>query len=153
MNAPRAIFQYLDDQHALLELGLGAIERAVAGHAFVDAGRRLAAFQGHLRRYVRAEEKVLFPIYEGLPSMQLEPTTRMREEHGQLARMLVSLAPIVRGEDEGRALEALATVRDVLFLHGLKENWMIYPRLVDAMPAAVQESMIRALREGARPAS
>ncbi len=153
MNAQRSIQQYLDDQHALLELGLSAQERSIAAHDFFDAHQRLDGFRAHLDRYVRGEERVLFPFYEHLPSVRHEPIARLRQEHGHLRRMIAALAKVIDQRDASRALDALATLRSVLLVHGAKEDWLIYPRVVDAMPRWTQDMMIRALRDGARFAS
>jgi iron-sulfur cluster repair protein YtfE (RIC family) len=150
MNAQLPIQQYLDDQHALLELGLTAIERAVAARETTDARHRLAGFRAHFDRYVRNEERVLFPIYERLPSVAHEPIARMREEHGSLRRMIARVFATLDRRETARALELLGALRSVLLVHGAKEDWVIYPRVVDALPAAAQVSMMRALREGTR---
>ncbi|HEU4730797.1 MAG TPA: hemerythrin domain-containing protein [Kofleriaceae bacterium] len=153
MNAQRSMQQYLDDQHALLELGLAGLEGSLAAGAFFDARMRLAGFRAHLGRYVRGEERVLFPIYEQLPAVPREPTARMRREHGHLRRMIARLGAIIDRKDAPRGLTVLGALRDVLFVHSVKEDWLIYPSLVDAMPAPKQDAIVRALRDGARFAS
>lgn len=150
MNAHQSMQQYLADQHDLLELGLSAIERSLTARDFADARLRLAGFGAHLGRYVRGEERVLFPIYEHLPSVRREPTTRMRQEHGRLRHMIAALGAIIDGADAPRGLAALGALRDVLLVHSMKEDWMIYPLLADLMPERRQDSMISALRDGAK---
>lgn len=153
MTVQRSIQQYLDDQHALLELGLAALERSLVARDFVDASERLAGFHAHLRRYVRGEERILFPVYERLPSVRREQTARMRLEHGHLRRMVAALAATLDRGDVRAGLHALGALRDVLLVHGVKEDWLIYPSLVDSMPASTQDEVVRALRDGARLAS
>jgi iron-sulfur cluster repair protein YtfE (RIC family) len=148
-TAHLAIQTYLDDQHALLELWLTALRRALAARAFVDTRSRLAGFRAHLGRYMRGEERVLFPLYERLPSAGPASTAGMRQEHGDLLRMVDALGALVDRRDATRGQDALATLHDVLLVHSVKEDWMIYPALVDALPAPRQEATIRALREGA----
>ncbi len=153
MNIQRSIQQYLDDQHALLELGLTALERSLAARELLDARERLAGFDAHLRRYVRGEERVLFPVYERLPSVRHDQVARMRLEHGNLRRMIAALGGILDRGDARAGLEALGTLRDVLLVHSVKEDWLIYTSLIDGMPASSQDAVVRALRDGARLAS
>ena len=150
MNAHRSIQQYLDDQHGLLALGLDALTRSLIARDFFDAGQRLAGFGAHLRRYVRGEERVLFPVYARLPTVRPEPIARMRAEHGDLRAMVSSIAALIEQKDAPRGLVALGALDSVLVVHSLKEDWLVYPAVVDAVPTAEQDELVRALRDGPR---
>jgi hypothetical protein len=63
--------------------------------------------------------------------------------------MIASVLAAVDRRDPARALELLGALRSVLLVHGAKEDWMIYPRVLDALPAGAQAAMMRALRDGA----
>lgn len=153
MNAHRSIQQYLDDQHGLLGLGLDALARSLVARDFFDAGQRLAGFGAHLRRYVRGEERVLFPVYARLPAMRSEPIAQMREEHGHLRAMVATVAALIEGKDAAGGLVALGALGSVLVVHSLKEDWLIYPAVVDAVPLPEQAELVRALRDGTRLAA
>ena len=144
------ISQYLEDQHALLELRLAALERAVRGVAFPDAFARLGGFTTHLDRYVRREERLLFPLYERMVDAAPGSTARMRREHAHLRRLAVEVSSSLAVADSPRALLGLGTLRSLLFVHGAKEAWVIYPRVVGGLSAAVEDALVRDLRDRTR---
>jgi len=145
VNAQRAIEQYLEDRAELLEVSLATLERSVAALDFAAARRQLAGFRAFLSRHAGVEERVVFPFYERLPSVGAETTAVMRQEHGRLRRMIAGLDGLLDRRDARRALAALGTLRSVLLVHGAKEDWVIYPRVADAIPAAMQGTWLRVL--------
>jgi hypothetical protein len=46
-----------------------------------------------------------------------------------------------------RALDALGTLRSVFLIHHAKEEWLIHPRLVEAVTPATEEAVVRWLIE------
>ncbi|MCA9675818.1 MAG: hemerythrin domain-containing protein [Kofleriaceae bacterium] len=154
MTPPGSVRQFLEDQHELLELRLVALERAVRAHALTDAGQRLAGFRGHLARYVRTEERLLFPMYDHVAAAAVEstatatPTARMRDEHAGLGRLVAEIGGLLARGDADTSLLALGTLRSLLLVHGTKEAWIIYPRVAGALSTTMEDALVSDLRAG-----
>jgi hemerythrin-like domain-containing protein len=129
---------------------------ALAGRAFaaraegrLQSARDLwAAFSAGLRRHIRFEEDVLFPIFEAKTGMPPDagPTAAMRAEHRAIETLLARVAEVVAMP--GPPAEALhADLVSVLRGHNEKEELVLYPgtdRLLepeesDALVARLQE--------------
>jgi hypothetical protein len=87
------------------------------------------AFDAELARYVKGEERLLFPVLERFTSIPVGATTIMREEHRSMRRLLDSLGVALRMPDQRRGLELVALLRSVLMVHVLKEDGLLKPLL------------------------
>lgn len=126
-----SIHEYVDAQHELLDLGLSAIGRAARAHDLTGARLHLRRFRADLRRYVRGEERLLFPLYDHLPTTLAGATSRLHHEHAHLARMAARLDMLLARADQEAAVRGLGTLRSLLLVHHAKEDWVIYARLAD----------------------
>lgn len=145
MRQLASVPELLEDQHRRLELRLADLGHAVQAGALANALDRVASFGAHLDRYVRTEERLLFPVYDQLAAPGSSPTTRMRREHAGLRRLVGRLARLIGRRDGTGALQALDTLHSVFFLHGEKEAWVIYPQVADAISPSVAEALVRGL--------
>jgi iron-sulfur cluster repair protein YtfE (RIC family) len=109
-----------DDRLAQLETSVRAGNRDTALE-------QLVAFDAELTRYVRGEERLLFPVLERFTSVPSTATAHMRHEHRSLRRLLDTAGELIAREDRRRGLDVLGTLRSVLLLHVAKEEWVLYP--------------------------
>ena len=109
-----------DDMLASLEGCLRAGNREAARDAIL-------AFDAELARYVRGEERVLFPVLERFTSISARATDAMRSEHRSLRKLVDAVAELITREDDQRGLDVIATLRSVMLLHVTKEAWVFQP--------------------------
>jgi iron-sulfur cluster repair protein YtfE (RIC family) len=100
-----------DDKLSKLE---GAVRSGERDHAL----DQFLAFDAELTRYVRGEERVLFPVLERFTCVP---------RHRSLRRLVDTIGELLAREERKRGLDMLATLRSVLLLHVAKEEWVLYP--------------------------
>jgi len=137
-----SITRYLSWDHDRLDGLLSeATQRVEQGH-LPQARSIFAAFDEGLRRHIRIEEELLFPLFESRTGMRNGPTTVMRAEHrvieGELERMR-------RGLEAGDASEyatGLATLHGVLGSHNAKEEHVLYPTTDDMLDVIERRDIV-----------
>ncbi|HEU0030047.1 MAG TPA: hemerythrin domain-containing protein [Kofleriaceae bacterium] len=87
----------------------------------------LLAFDAELTRDVQGEEHVVLPVLERLVAVPAHATATMREEHRQLRRLVDTAGERIARRDSRGGLEVLSTLRSLLLVHVLKEEWVVYP--------------------------
>src|SRR5262245_9518428 len=79
-----SITRYLSWDHDRLDGLLGEVTRHVEDGHFVQASSIFSTFDQGLRRHIRLEEELLFPLFECRTGMRNGPTAVMRNEHRQI---------------------------------------------------------------------
>ena len=135
------------DHDRLDDLATRAFAARAAGRP-ENAGLIWHAFGAGLRRHIRFEEDVLFPLFEGKTGAPADagPTAVMRDEHRAIERLLEAIGAAIGQPDPGA--DALrAELVSLLRGHNEKEELVLYPgtdRLLepeesDALVARLQE--------------
>jgi uncharacterized protein (DUF2249 family)/hemerythrin-like domain-containing protein len=145
----RGVTEALAWDHDRLDALLARVFGERSRSSFEAARELWPAFELGLRRHIRFEEQLLFPVFEertGLPGGS-GPTAVMRAEHRDIERLLEGLRAAVGVP--GAAAETLcAELRRVLGEHNEKEERVLYPgtdKLLtpeesDALVARIQEA-------------
>ncbi|MCC7540238.1 MAG: hemerythrin domain-containing protein [Deltaproteobacteria bacterium] len=144
-----SVFGILEDDHRRLDamaaemIVKGAEDPAVAltlGHDFVYG----------LRRHIRIEEELLFPIFDARSGMQGQgPTQVMRAEHRMIERELDRIVKGVEAHARGDAgawrdvVEAVGEMEGVLGPHNMKEERILYP-MIDRFVAGPEQAEVLA---------
>jgi hemerythrin-like domain-containing protein len=143
----RRFEQRLAVEHARLADALADLDRFLRAGNDAAAQRRLSTFTERFDRYIRGEERLLFPVLDGGKPGPRAPTAQMRKEHGFLRRMLAAFREALQRADHARGLEVLGTLRSVFVLHYAKEEWLIHPRLAESVTPATDDAFVRWLLE------
>lgn len=117
----------MHDDHTCWDEELAKLDGSLRAGDRDAALEQLVAFDAELTRYVRREEREVFPLLERLASVPVTATASMRAEHRSLRRLIDTIGELIAREDRRRGLDALATLRSVLMLHVAKEEWVLYP--------------------------
>ncbi len=126
----------------LHEATAGRVRAVVLAHTFADG----------LRRHIRIEEHVLFPVYEARTALIARgPTRAMRREHRALERYLIDLEIAAEAyrtaptRDEARAdlLRAERCLSAVVADHNEKEERGLFPTIDRTSAHAEREDMLR----------
>jgi iron-sulfur cluster repair protein YtfE (RIC family) len=116
-----------DDRIGRLDTTLATLDTSIRAGDHRMALDLYLAFDGELTRYVRGEERLLFPVLERFTSMPYSATVAMRNEHRSLRRLVDSLGVMIAQHDKAHGLDILASLRSVLMFHIAKEEWVLDP--------------------------
>jgi hemerythrin-like domain-containing protein len=123
----------MEDTHARLDDRLDRLATALRASNHNAAFDIYLAFDAEITRYVRGEERLLFPVLERFTSMPTTATRSMRSEHRSLRRLIDTLGELLARGDERAALDIVSKLRSVLLLHVAKEEWVLHPLLRPAV--------------------
>lgn len=130
-------------EHGRLDDALGDLDRFLRCGDTAAARNRLSRFTARFDRYVHGEERLLFQVLDGGKPAQHAPTAQMRREHGVLRRLVAALRDALQRADHAQGLDALGSLRSVFLIHHAKEEWIIHPRLVEAVTPATEDAVVR----------
>lgn len=140
-DSESTVFGYLAADHDRLDELLIDTSAHVRAGDLAAANRSLEAFAAGLRRHIRLEDEVLFPVFERVTGMTSGPTTVMRDEHRMIERHLDQMVAAVAQGDPGVFTTEKLAMMGVLGEHNAKEESVVYPmtdaRLRDAERAAL----------------
>ena len=125
--APRTVSEYFERDHRRLDAVLLQVGQLVCDGAFADAAKRFAEVQCALSRHIDVEEPVLF--WETLPA---RPTAAMQAEHVEIRRLTDAVAVAIEGRDAESCARSLGLLADMLLMHNIKEERVLYPMAEEA---------------------
>ncbi len=117
----------MTDETVMFQSELAEVEQLLRSGDRDGARVHLTTFDAELTRYMRGEERLLFPVLERFTSLAPGTTARMRGEHRSLRRLVDTLWELLARHDRPRGLEVLGSLRSVLLLHVAKEEWVLDP--------------------------
>ncbi len=141
-----SVTEYLSQDHDRLDAMLLEVIKLIAGRRFVEARPRLSSFAFALRRHMRLEDQLAFPMFEQLTGMTGGLTAVLRDEHHVIERHLAGMIGAATGDDRDgfdTEFEALAAV---LVGHTAREEAMIYPMIERHLPASDHDAFMAALK-------
>lgn len=125
-----SVTEFLQMDHRRLDSIMDACRGHVASGEMKQAASVYARFVEELRRHIRIEEEILFPIFEEATGLDHNgPTHVMRAEHAEIRR-LMDLMPgaFENGRNGAREFEPLrAAFMSLLHEHHGKEERILYP--------------------------
>jgi iron-sulfur cluster repair protein YtfE (RIC family) len=130
---------------------LDALEQAA--HFSRDAGDLTAAFDlfarfaSGLSRHIAAEENLVFPLLEeraGLPP-SVGPTAVMRDEHRRIRELIEEIDGAI-GDAAGEVDAPRRALRELLALHNLKEERVLYPAVDSVLSEGEADALVRAIQ-------
>jgi len=136
---------YLSWDHDRLE----AILADVCLH--VDAGKLDQAEVGYrefltgLKRHIRLEEELLFPLFEARTGVTGGPTEVMRDEHREIERALDMMEEGLAQKSTEAFREGCRFLRSVLPEHNAKEEHVLYPTTDRVLSAAERSTFVQRL--------
>jgi iron-sulfur cluster repair protein YtfE (RIC family) len=127
------VTRYLSWDHDRLDGLLGEVTRRVEAGELKQAGSLFEAFESGLRRHIRLEETVLFPLFEQRTGRSTGPTAAMRVEHRAIEAQLLRMRQALDIGDAAEYGGGLGTLHEVLGAHNLKEESVLYPTTDDLL--------------------
>jgi iron-sulfur cluster repair protein YtfE (RIC family) len=127
------VTRYLSWDHDRLDGLLGEVTRRVEAGDLKQAGSLFEAFDSGLRRHIRLEETILFPLFEQRTGRSTGPTTVMRVEHRAIEAQLLRMRQALDIGDAAEYGGGLGMLHEVLGAHNLKEESVLYPTTDDLL--------------------
>ncbi len=129
-GAAGTIAGYMQTDHARLDAIMGRYKKATKDGAWDEALTVFREFDLGLRRHIKVEEELLFPIFEEKTGMKdAGPTLMMRLEHEEIREILERVIAATEAKDEGAAGESTLALVNYLGDHNMKEEHVLYPEL------------------------
>jgi len=145
------VTSYLAWDHHRLDEMLRSVSAAVKNGRFEEASARYERFESGLRRHLRVEEELVFPVFEERSGMASGPTDVMRDEHRHVRQALDVMRRGLQGADAGGYEDGLRFFDSVLPDHNAKEEHILYPTLDRLLRPAERAALVSRLqRESAR---
>jgi len=146
-----SVTSYLAWEHDRLDEVLRSVSAAVKNGRFDEATSGYARFESGLRRHLRLEEELIFPVFEARSGMVSGPTDVMRDEHRHVRQALDLMWHGLQGSDAGAYEDGLRFFESVLPDHNAKEEHILYPTLDSLLRPTERAALVSRLqRESAR---
>lgn len=138
----RSVTEALAADHDRLDALEGKAFLLLAGGDAAGAASVWAEFAFGLRRHIRFEEEIVFPVFEetsGFPPSQ-GPTSVMRAEHREIEMLLEAIGRALEdGGDVGGHRHAL---QQVLGAHNMKEEHVLYPATDERLDPDERDALV-----------
>ncbi len=107
---------------------------ATVGRADLAAARAdFARFRAAMERHINAEEKIVFPAFEGKTGDRSGPTEIMRREHEMMRALFVKMDAALAQQQAKQYLGLSETLLMLLQQHTIKEENILYPMIDQAL--------------------
>ncbi len=121
---------YMQTDHARLDAIMARFKTATKDGDWDGALVHFCEFDLGLRRHIKVEEELLFPIFEEKTGMKdAGPTLVMRMEHEEIRETLSRVLNATKASDESAAKESTDALVNYLGDHNMKEEHVLYPEL------------------------
>ena len=118
---------WLIHEHSLYENLLSQCTEAVEIEDWKTVNLLFKKMVTHLKRHMALEEEVLYPAYEAATHAPQGPTDALREEHDQIARLIMDMARVIKTRDSDYVLECLTHLERQMIKHHEKEEDLFLP--------------------------
>lgn len=124
----RTVTEYLQTDHRRLDRIYDRFQDAVKEGGWAEASGEIREFSLGLKRHIRIEEEVLFPVFEEKTGMHDSgPTAVMRMEHTEIKSLLDKITAGADAKNEKEAKDAAYHLTNILADHNMKEEHILYP--------------------------
>ncbi|WKZ33809.1 MAG: DUF2249 domain-containing protein [Thermodesulfobacteriota bacterium] len=141
-NPDITITDYLQTDHRRLDTIFEGFKAAVKDSRWEDASRAFREFSLGLKKHIRIEEEILFPVFEEKTGMRdAGPTFVMRMEHKEIQALLDQILGATDRHDAAGAESGSSNLLGILLDHNMKEEHILYPES-DAFITGSERAMV-----------
>jgi uncharacterized protein (DUF2249 family)/iron-sulfur cluster repair protein YtfE (RIC family) len=124
----RTVTELLQTDHRRLDAIYERFEKAVKEDRWDEASRDFKEFATGLKRHIRSEEEILFPVFEEKTGMvDAGPTAVMRMEHTDIKALLDKIVAATDGKEAAEVKDSANALTLILADHNMKEEHILYP--------------------------
>lgn len=127
-NPNRTVTEYLESDHRRLDDIFSRFQDSVKARRWEDALNDFKEFNLGLRRHIKVEEEILFPLFEEKTGMiDSGPTFVMKMEHTEIKGLLDKILENTAALDDSKVSNASYGLLNILGDHNMKEEHILYP--------------------------
>jgi uncharacterized protein (DUF2249 family)/hemerythrin-like domain-containing protein len=124
----RTVTEFFQSDHRRLDSIYGRFSEDVREKRWEEAVEKFRAFRFGLKRHIRIEEDILFPVFEEKTGMREGgPTFVMRGEHKEIQELLDEVLASTEGKNPEGVFRAATFLLQMLADHNMKEENILYP--------------------------
>ncbi len=124
----RSVTDYFQTDHRRLDAIYERFEDASTGAQWDQALSDFREFRHGLTRHIKAEEEILFPLFEEKTGMiDAGPTFVMKMEHKEIKELLGRIEDNTASRNATAVTEARTMLMNILADHNMKEEHILYP--------------------------
>jgi len=124
----RTITEYFQTDHRRLDGIYERFQSAVHANRWDEAAADFREFSLGLKRHIRVEEEILFPVFEDKTGMHdAGPTFVMKVEHKEIQSLLDKILGSTDGHDAAGVSNGSSSLISILMDHNMKEEHILYP--------------------------
>lgn len=143
-GADRTITGYLQTDHRRLDGIYERFQSAVHAQRWDEAAADFREFSLGLRRHIRVEEEILFPVFEEKTGMHDSgPTFVMRMEHTEIKSLLDRILGSTEGRDAAGVSSGSSSLMSILMDHNMKEEHILYPESDAFLSEAERKDVVK----------
>lgn len=140
---PRGVVEYMHSDHARLEGLLGHIVRRLSADDLVAVEVPFREFSCGLQRHMRAEEEILFPVFERATGIASGALALIHREHESLTRQLEAVAT---GLATGGAHDEACELKAILEQHNMNEECFVYRQTDDQLGSQTLDQVVHLMQ-------
>ena len=124
----RTVTEYLQSDHRRLDAIYERFYEAIKSLRWEDAETAFKEFSLGLKRHIRSEEEILFPVFEEKTGMtEGGPTFVMKMEHTDIKGLLDKILELTGKKAAEEVSRAGYDLINILSQHNMKEEHILYP--------------------------
>jgi iron-sulfur cluster repair protein YtfE (RIC family) len=144
-SEPETVTQYLRQDHDRIDILIADLCAMVEDGELERADYSAGDLDAALRRHIRLEEDLLFPLFDERIGIR-GPTIVMRDEHRQIEGWLGALERALADGSRAHASTALAELLQILGRHNRKEENILYPKTDSALRPDERRALVARMR-------
>ncbi len=143
----RTVTEFLQSDHSRLDALYDSFTAQIKEGEWESASIGFAEFNHGLRRHIRGEEEVLFPLFEEKTGMtEAGPTHVMKTEHVNIKETLEKIERAIGSKESDMALQSANRLRLTLGDHNMKEENILYPESDSFITEAERASVVKKIQ-------
>lgn len=144
-NDPRrTVTEFLQTDHKRLDAIFNRFLKAVKEKKWDEASQRFREFRIGLKRHIRAEEDILFPLFEQKTGMYAGgPTAVMKMEHQDIQELLDKILQAADAGNEAMTLSSADRIVSILTDHNMKEEHILYPESDEFLSESERSEVVK----------
>ncbi len=140
----RTVTEFLQTDHKRLDKIFNRFLTAVKEKKWDEASKGFREFRIGLKRHIKAEEDMLFPVFEQKTGMHKDgPTVVMKMEHREIQELLDKILAATDTKDEAQITEAANIIVNILTDHNMKEDRILYPKSDEFLSEAERSDVVK----------
>lgn len=140
----RTVTELLQTDHRRLDNIFERFQHAVKENRWENASADFREFSNGLKRHIKAEEEVLFPLFEEKTGMfDGGPTAVMKMEHTDIKGLLDKILAATDAREASEVKDASKSLILVLSDHNMKEEHILYPESDSFLSEAERKDVVK----------